>query len=58
VPWTVGAATLVAAAAAGAIMVAHWSPEFTRWLTAAVAALALIAIVWEGLTVLVVPACA
>jgi hypothetical protein len=57
VPWTIGAATLVAAAAAGAIILAHLSPEFTRWMTAAVAGLALVAIVWEGLAVLLVPAC-
>jgi hypothetical protein len=57
VPWAVGAATLAAAGAAGAIVVTHWSPEFTRWLVAAVAAVALLAIVWEGLVVLVVPPC-
>jgi hypothetical protein len=57
VPWAVGAATLVGAAAAGTMVITHWSPEFTRWLAAAVAAVALLAIVWEGLTVLMVPPC-
>ena len=55
--WVVGAATVVAAAAALALIVTHRSSEFTRWMTAAVAALALVAIVWEGLPVLLVPAC-
>jgi hypothetical protein len=57
-PWVVGAATAVAAAAAIAVIVTHLSPEFTRWMTAAVAGLALVAIVWEGLPALMVPACA
>jgi hypothetical protein len=57
VPWTIGAATLLAAATAGAIVLTHLSHEFTRWMTAALAALALVAIAWEGLAVLMVPAC-
>lgn len=56
-PWFVGGATVVAAAAAIAIIVTHRSGEFTRWMTAAVAALALVAIVWEGFPALMVPAC-
>jgi len=58
VPWFVGGATVVAAAAAIAIIVTHRSGEFTRWMTAAVAALALVAIAWEGLSAFMVPACA
>ncbi|HXV07832.1 MAG TPA: hypothetical protein VD791_07375 [Burkholderiales bacterium] len=57
VPWTVGTATLLAAAAAGVIILTHLSQEFARWMTAALAAVALVAIVWEGLAVLTVPAC-
>ena len=57
VPWTIGVATLVAATAAGVIILTHLSHEFARWMTAALAAVALVAIVWEGLAVLTVPAC-
>jgi hypothetical protein len=57
-PWFVGGATAVAAAAAIAIIATHLSPEFTRWMTAAVAGLALVAIAWEGLSAFMVPACA
>lgn len=57
-PWVVGAATVVAAAAAIAIIATHLSAEFTRWMTASVAALALLAIVWEGLSPLWAPPCA
>lgn len=38
VSWVVGAATVVAAAAAIGLIVIHLSSEFTRWMTAAVAA--------------------
>jgi hypothetical protein len=55
--WVVGAATVIAVAAAIALIVTHLSSEFTRWMTAAVAALALVAIVWEGLPALMVPPC-
>lgn len=58
VPWVVVAATLVAAAAAIAVIATHLSAEFTRWMTASVAALALLAIVWEGLSPLWAPPCA
>lgn len=57
----VGVATLVAALAALAMLLPAWSQRtrFEDALTAGVAALALVAIVYEGLTVLiVVPACA
>jgi hypothetical protein len=57
-PWVVGAATLVAAAGAAVIIVRNFSREFTRWMSAAVAAAGLVAILWEGLSVLMVPACA
>ena len=54
-PWVVGVATLVAAAAAVVVLLTHFSCEFTRWLTAAIAAAALLAILWEGLPALLVP---
>ncbi|MGQ0544621.1 MAG: hypothetical protein ACT4P3_04710 [Betaproteobacteria bacterium] len=57
-PWVVGAATLVAAAAAIAIILAYLSREFIGWMTASVAALALVAIAWEGLAALFVQPCA
>lgn len=57
-PWVVGVATLVAAALAIAIIVTHLSAEFTRWMTAALAAFALVAIVWEGIPAFIVPTCA
>jgi hypothetical protein len=53
-PWVVGALTLLAAAAAIGIIVTHLSSEFSRWISAAVAGAALIAIVWEGLTAFMV----
>lgn len=57
-PWTVGAATLVAAALAVALIVTNLSSEFTRWMTAALAAAALVAILWEGLSAFMVSPCA
>ncbi len=57
-PWAVVFATALAAAAAIAIIVTHLSSEFTRWMTAAVAGLALVAILWEGLPAFMVPVCA
>lgn len=57
-PWVVGAVTLVAAALAIALIVTHISSEFTRWMTAALAAFALVAIVWEGIPAFMVPTCA
>jgi hypothetical protein len=57
-PWVVGAATLVAAALAVALVLTNLDREFTRWMTAAVAAAALLAILWEGLPAVMVQACA
>jgi hypothetical protein len=54
-PWVVGVATLVAAAAAVLVLLTHLSQEFTRWITAALAAAALLAILWEGLPALLLP---
>jgi hypothetical protein len=60
VPWAVGVATLVAGAACAAIVVAGMRRryEFEAWLSAALAGLALLAIAWEALTVLLVRPCA
>lgn len=60
VPWVIGIATLLAAAACSAIFVMHARRRgaFRHWLSAGIAAMALLAIVWEALPVLLVPACA
>lgn len=60
VPWTIGAATLAAAAALIVTILRGWPrrSDFTTWLTGALAAAALVAIVWEALPVLLVPPCA
>lgn len=57
-PWVVGAATLLAALLALAIIATNASSEFTRWMTAAIAGFALVAIVWEGIPAFIVPTCA
>lgn len=59
VPWVVGGATLAAAAAAIALLIAGLRDRarFESWMMAGVAAFALVAIVWEGITVLIVPIC-
>jgi hypothetical protein len=53
-PWAVGVATALAAALAALIILRNLDSEFTRWLSAALAAAALVAILWEGLTPLLV----
>lgn len=68
VPWFVGAATLVAAALLLAMIsiavrdlrrgASPLQPSaFTHWLSAALAGLALLAVVWETLPVLLIPLC-
>jgi hypothetical protein len=56
---SIGAATALAAAACIAIIVAGWRrrAEFESWLSASVGALALVAIVYEAIPVLIVPIC-
>lgn len=56
---SIGAATALAATACIAIIVAGWRrrAEFESWLSASVAALALVAIVYEAIPVLIVPLC-
>jgi hypothetical protein len=59
VPWVIGIATALAVAVAAACVVLGMrAAGFAGWLTAAVAGLALIAIVWEAVPVFAVPACA
>jgi hypothetical protein len=61
VQWTVGAATLLAALATLALIVPAVRAartDFEAWLSASVSGLALIAIAWEGMPALMVPACA
>lgn len=57
-PWAVGVATALAAALAIALIARNLDGEFTRWMTAAIAATALLAILWEGLPALMVTPCA
>jgi hypothetical protein len=59
-PWVVGVATMVAALLALAIARRGWRRrgEFEHALSAGLAAFALLAILWEGLAVLLVAPCA
>lgn len=60
VPWAIGVATLVALAAAAAVIASTRRMPvigFTEWITAGVAALAMLAIAWEALPAIMVPAC-
>lgn len=59
VPWVIGAATLLAATAVLAI-IAHGyrrRAAFEAWMSATLGGFALLAIAWEAIPVLVVPAC-
>jgi hypothetical protein len=60
VPWTVWIATLAAVIAAAAVLRMGYRARasFEGWLTAGVAGLGLIAIVYEALTVAFIPVCA
>lgn len=68
VAWVIGAATLAAVLAASAISVQAMraarnqaaqenAARFVHWMTAAIAGLSLVAIIWEAVPVLIVPAC-
>jgi hypothetical protein len=59
VPWTIGLATLAAAAFVVVVIVREWKrrEDFAAWLAAALAATALLAIVFEGLPVLLLTPC-
>ncbi|MES2563522.1 MAG: hypothetical protein V4637_12425 [Pseudomonadota bacterium] len=60
VPLAIGVATVIAAGAL-VIMIAsalrRGTSSFIEWMSAALAALALIAVLWEGFAVAMVPAC-
>jgi hypothetical protein len=61
VPWTIGVATVVAVVAIGMIVMpalgTRRAESFEDWMTATIGGLAVIAIVWESLPVLMVPTC-
>jgi hypothetical protein len=59
IPWFAGAATLVALVAAG-VIVARAFPRragFAPWMTASIAGVAIVAIVFEAIAVAIVPPC-
>lgn len=60
VPWMILACTLLAGAGAAAVMTLAFRrrESFEHWLAAAVAGSALVAILWEALPAVLVPACA
>jgi hypothetical protein len=58
VPWVVAGATLVLALAAGFLVLRKPKDEFVDWLTSALAALSLLAILWQALPTLMVSPCA
>ncbi len=57
VPWGVGAATVILGAGATLVAFRH-RKDFVDWLTAALGAVALLAILWQALPVLMVSPCA
>jgi hypothetical protein len=58
IPWVVGAASVLAVLVLLAVAsLARKEEPFTSWMTTSLAVLALIAIVWEALPVLIVPLC-
>lgn len=59
-PWTIGAATLAAVAALTAVIASALrtgTAEFIEWMMAALAGLALVAVLFEGVAVWMVPRC-
>lgn len=60
VPWVIAMVTVAAAAACVATIIAGWrkGAGFERWLAATLAAVALVAISWQALPVLLVRPCA
>ena len=57
VPWVIAVATLVLGAAAGFFIWRSPREQFIGWLGAALAAVSLLAMVWQAVPVLIVPAC-
>jgi membrane associated rhomboid family serine protease len=60
VPWVVGISTVIAAVAAAALLLGglRRRGQFEPALGAGISGFALLAILWEGASILVVPACA
>ena len=60
VPWSIAGATIVGLAVAGAIAVIGYRKraDFINWMAAGVAALAIVAIVWEAAALPWLPVCA
>jgi hypothetical protein len=58
VPWVVAGATVVLGVAAAAVALKPLKKEFIGWLSAGLALLALLAILWQALPVLMVSPCA
>ena len=58
-PWVVGVATVFAAVLAGLVVLrgARRGGEFESWLSAGLAAFALLAILWEGVSAAMVAPC-
>jgi hypothetical protein len=59
IPPAIAIATILAACGCGWLMIVGWRHRrtFEAWLMAALAAMALLAILWEALPVLMVPPC-
>jgi hypothetical protein len=60
VPWVITAASVVAAAVLARMMLrlrGATHPAFVDWLSGVIAALAMIAVVWEAASALAAPAC-
>lgn len=57
IPWVAAVATLLLGGAVGLLMVKLSKEQFIDWLSAALAALSLLAIVWQGLPVLLIALC-
>lgn len=58
VPWVIGIATFAAAFALVIVMRSGRKAEpFAAWMTMSLAALALVAVIWEASAVLIVPMC-
>jgi hypothetical protein len=58
VPWVVAAATLILAVPVGLLVLGKRKGQFVDWLSAALAALSLLAILWQALPALMVSPCA
>ena len=57
VPYVVGIVSVVAGLALVLVFLRNLSSEFNRWLAAAIAAAALVGVLWEAISVFMVPMC-